>query len=143
MSPAAKVLRVMHLVEVNVRDVGITASTEKDSLCLFRPVYDKPNATTYAMSSAINTFQRGELFRRVYCVEQSDSGGQLVKFSIQLKDQAGYLLGQWDLDFSHGFHTHSVKGGKKESEHIPFEGGVCDVAFAIAAQIKAEIQVDI
>ena len=119
-STASEVLRLMHLIEVNVWDAGITATTVEGSLCLFLPVYDKPSATTYGMSSAVNTFQRGDCFRRVYCVEQSDSNQQLVKFSVQLKDERQQLLGQWDSDFKHGLHAHPVIGGAKGKEHVPF-----------------------
>lgn len=138
-SPAAEVLRLMHLIEVNVRDVGITAETVDGSLCMFRPVYDRPTATTYAMSSAVNTFRNGESFCRVYCVEQSNTEQQLVKFSVQLKDDRDHLLGQWDLDFNHGLHTHPVVGGAKGSSHVPFRGSVAEVALEIAARIKARV----
>lgn len=138
-SAAAQLLRLIHLIEVNVRDSGVTATTVDGSLCLYRPVYDRPSATTYEMSSAINTFHRGVCFRRVYCVEQSDSTQQLVKFSVQLKDESEHLLGQWDLDLNHGIHTHPVTGGVKGKEHIPFKGGILDVALEIANQIKGGI----
>jgi hypothetical protein len=138
-STASEKLRLMHLIEMNVRDVGITATTDEGSLCFYRPVYDKSSATTYGMTSAINTFQRGNCFRRVYCVEQSDSTEQLVKFSIQLKDEIGQLLGQWDLDLTHGLHTHPIEDGTKGKEHVPFMGGIVDVALEIAAQIKGGI----
>lgn len=138
-SPAAEILRVMHLIEVNVRDIGITAETVDDSLCLFRPVYDRPSATTYGMSSAANTFRRGACFRRVYCIEQSDSTQQLVKFSVKLTDEIGQLLGQWDLDLKHGLHTHPVTDGKKGKAHVPFNGGIHDAALEIAARIKEGI----
>lgn len=88
------------------------------------------------MSSAINTFRRGECFRRVYCVEQADSIQNLVKFSVQLKDEGGSLLGQWDLDLKHGLHTHPVASGAKGKDHIPFNGGMVDVALEIATLIK-------
>lgn len=78
-SQAAQILRLMYLIEVNVLEAGITATTEEGSLCLFKPVFDKPSATTYRMSSAINTFHRGECFRRVYCVEQSNPSRLLKK----------------------------------------------------------------
>jgi len=138
-SHAAQILRLMHLIEVNVREAGVSATTEEGSLCLFKPVYDRPSATTYGMSSAINTFRRGECFRRVYCVEQSDPNGKLVKFSVQLKNECGDLLGQWDLDLNHGLHTHPIQGGRKAKQHLPFSGGTVDVAHAIAAQIKASL----
>ncbi|MFN7915265.1 MAG: hypothetical protein U0Q55_07990 [Vicinamibacterales bacterium] len=129
----------MHLIEVNVQGAGITSTTLEGSLCLFRPVYDKPSATTFGMSSAINTFQRGKLFRKVYCVEQFNSAGDLVKFHIQLKDESERLLGQWDLDLNHGFHTHPVVGGIKGKAHIPFEGGLADVGLEIASMINAAV----
>ena len=136
MSQAAEVLRLMNIIELNVVDTNITATTIDGSLCLFRPVYDKPSGTTYGMSSAINTFQRGQCFCRVYCVEQFNSEGLLVKFNIQLKNENDLLLGIWDLDLNHGLHTHPVNNGEKGRDHIRIDGSIYDVAIEIAAQIK-------
>ena len=136
-SDAAAILRLMHLVEVNVQDADITSTTEDRSMCFFRPVYDKSSATTYQMRSAINEFRRGPCFRRLYCIEQYNEACELVKFSVHLTDEDKNLLGAWHLDISHGLHTHPIENGKKGDAHIPFDGDVVDVALAIAAQIKA------
>lgn len=141
-SPAAEVLQIMRLIELNVRDGGITAETVDGSLCLFRPVLDRQTTATYGMSSAVNTFRRGSCFRRVYCVEQSARGRQLVKFSVQLKDENDRLLGSWDLDFKHGLHTHPVVGGVKGSAHIPYSGGLAALVLEIASLIKEGVTVE-
>jgi hypothetical protein len=132
-------LRLTFLVEVNVRDAGITSTTEDGSMCFFRPVYDKPSATTYGMRSAINEFRRGPCFRRLYCVEQYNETNELVKFAVHLTDENKNTLGEWHLDISHGLHTHPIERGSKADSHVPFQGSVEDVALAIAVQIKADL----
>ena len=72
----------------------------------------------------------------MYCVEQSDADQRLVKFSVQLKDEKQTLLGQWDLDLKHGLHVHRVIGGVKDKQHLPFKGGIVEVALEIAARIR-------
>ncbi|MBH0198232.1 MAG: hypothetical protein HP497_02285 [Nitrospira sp.] len=46
------------------------------------------------------------------------------------------LLGQWDLDFKHGPHVHPVIDGVKGKEHVPFNGGIIDVAIEVATRIR-------
>jgi hypothetical protein len=142
-SDASAILRLMHLVEVNVRDAEITSTTEHGSMCFFRPVYDRPSGSTYGMRSAINEFRRGTCFRKLYCVEQYNEANELVKFNVRLTDEEKNLIGEWHLDISHGLHTHPIEDGKKADAHIPLAGGVADVALAIAVRIKADVHVGI
>jgi hypothetical protein len=135
-SDAAGILRLMFLVEVNVRDAEISVVTEEGSMCFFRPVYDKPSATTYGMRSAINEFRRGPCFRKLYCVEQYNKANELVKFNVHLMDENQNLLREWHLDISHGLHTHPIESGKKGVTHIPFKGSVTEVAREIADHVK-------
>ncbi len=132
-------LRLMHLVGVNLCDSGITSATEDGSLCLFRPVYDKPSATTFGMTSAVHVFQRGKCFRRVYCVEQYDSGNVLTKFNVTLADENNNTLGIWHLDISHGLHTHQIENGEKDKVHIPFTGDLVEMMRQIASEIRKGI----
>ncbi len=127
----------MHLIEVNLRDTEISSELVDGTLCVFRPVYDKPTATTYGMKSAVHVFKRGPCFRRLYCVEQYDNADDLVKFSISLTDENKIGLGEWHLDISHGLHTHPIVGGKKSKEHVSYPRGVADMAMDIVAAIKA------
>ncbi|KAB2888129.1 MAG: hypothetical protein F9K32_17555 [Desulfobulbaceae bacterium] len=138
-SAATAILRLMHLVELNVRDDGITSTTKDGSMCFFRPVYDKPSATTYGMRSAINEFRHGPCFRKLYCIEQYNESEELVKFNVRLTDENNNLLGEWHLDISHGLHTHPIEDGRKGNAHIPFPGSVVDVALDISKKIKMSI----
>lgn len=121
------------MLEVNLRAEGITTEVEKDSLCLFKPSYDKPTAMTYGVRSAAASLQRGACFG----VEQYDAGDQLVKFAVHITDVNSRPLEHWDLDFSHGFHTHSAENGEKSREHVPFVGGLPGVVQAIVGFVKA------
>jgi hypothetical protein len=137
---AIEVSRLMHLVEVRLRDAGIESSIEDGSLCAFRPVYDKPTATTYGMSSAIHVMQRGSCFRRLYCTEQHNEAGELVKFSASLTDEKKVALGEWHKDFSHGLHTHPVVNGVREKAHVPFAGNISDMATEIVAAMGSGLE---
>jgi hypothetical protein len=137
-SDAVALLRLMALVEVNVRSAGITSTTEAGSMCFFKPVYDKPSATTYGMRSAINEFRRGAFFRKLYCIEQGDALNPLVKFAVNLTDENDVLLDTWHLDISHGLHKHPIKNGRRGDAHIPLAGSIEGVGFAIAARIISD-----
>lgn len=132
-------LRLMHLVAVNLCGSGISSTTEEGTLCLFRPVYDKPSTTTFGMTSAVHVFQRGNCFRRVYCIEQYDERNVLAKFNVTLADENNITLGIWHLDISHGLHTHQIENGKKDNVHIPFTGDLVEMLGQIASEIKKGI----
>jgi len=109
----------MDLIGVRLNGFGIASTVEDGSLCAFRPVYDRPTATTYGMSSAIHNLQHGRCFRRLYWQEHHNDAGELVKFSVSLTDENKVLLGEWHLDFSHGFHTHLVENGSAPRPTFP------------------------
>jgi hypothetical protein len=129
-------LRMLHLVEVNLREHGITAQLDEKSLCLFRPVYDRPSATTYGMRSAFADLAQGANFARFYCIEQYDSSGGLIKFACRLTDADNTTVREWHMDISHGVHTHPVVAGKKSPEHIPYSGSSADLVRDIVAAIR-------
>ena len=135
-------LRMLHLVEVNLRSDGITADVRDGSLCLFKPVYDRPSGTTYGMASAIASLAKGPEFARFYCIEQTDTHGELVKFVYRITDTENSTLHEWHKDISHGLHTHPIVGGKKQAEHIPYSGGDTDVLNDILSEIR-QLQIGI
>ena len=127
----------MHRIAVRLIDSGITGTIEEGTLCLFRPVPDRPMATTYGMTSAVNVFQRGDCIRRLYCVEQYDDNNSLLKFAVTLTDEVKKQLGVWHLDHSHGLHTHPIENGKSTDAHVPFAGKLEDMVNEILSAIKA------
>ena len=126
-------LRLLHMLEVNLRAAGVSSELRDESVCLFKPSYDKPTATTYGIRSAAATLQRGECFAWLYCVEQYDQGDNLVKFAVHVTDSKKQPLHHWDLDFSHGLHTHVSENGRKSRDHVPFTGGIVDMVQEIVA----------
>jgi hypothetical protein len=129
-------LRLLHMLEVSLRAEGITTEVKEESVCLFKPCYDKPTAMTYGVRSAAASLQHGACFGRLYCVEQYDAGNQLVKFAVHVTNADKTPLHHWDLDFSNGFHTHGAERGDKSREHIPFGGGLPEVVRAIIGFVK-------
>lgn len=126
----------MHMLEVNLRAEGISTEVKEDSVCLFKPCYDKPTAMTYGVRSAAASLQRGACFGWLYCIEQYDAGDQLVKFAVHVTNADKTHLHHWDLDFLNGFHTHASESGEKSREHIPFAGGLPEVVSSIVGFVK-------
>jgi hypothetical protein len=132
-------LRMLHLIQVNLASEGISVETVEGSLCLFRPVYDKPSATTLGMSSAIAGLARGDSFAKFYCVESRGVGDEIAKFTYRLVDTKGVTVHEWHKDLSHGLHTHPVIDGSKGQAHIPFDGTDADMAMDIIEAVRAHL----
>lgn len=127
------------MLQVNLVAEGVTTEVKEDSVCLFKPSYDKPTVTTYGVRSAAASLQHGACLGWLYCIEQYDSADNLVKFAVHVTDVDKQPLHHWDLDFSHGFHTHSSEGGEKSRDHIPFQGGLTEVVQEIVGFVKGRL----
>ena len=68
---------------------------------------------------------------RIYCVEQYGDEERLLKYSVTLNGPDGKTVRQYDLD-SKGAHIHRWVGGRKDKAHIPYNGGIADIATEIA-----------
>jgi hypothetical protein len=132
-------LRMLHLIQVNLASEGISVEIVEGSLCLFRPVYDKPSATTLGMSSAIAGLTRGDSFANFYCVESRGVGNEIAKFTYRLVDIKGTTVQEWHKDISHGLHTHPLIDGSKGNAHIPFDGTDADMAKEIVEAVRTHL----
>ena len=136
-----ELFRILRRIAVGLHGSGVSTEIVDGTLCVFKPQYDKPSATTFAMRSAIASLSSGSVVARFDCVEQTSSDGSVTKFVYRLRDQVNGVIAEWHKDISHGLHTHPIIGAAKGREHVPFPGAESEMIEEILSTIRRHLQV--